>query len=61
MKDLRPFRYFLGIEVAYGPLAIYFLDKYIADVLTYATLIDSVTVDTPLQLHQNCHQRWVSH
>ncbi|XP_058185841.1 uncharacterized mitochondrial protein AtMg00810-like [Rhododendron vialii] len=52
MKDLGPLRYFLGIEVASSPQG-YLLgqSKYIIDILHRACLMDTKTIDTPLELH----------
>ncbi|XP_020249462.1 uncharacterized protein LOC109826854 [Asparagus officinalis] len=53
MKDLGHLRYFLGLEVAYGPRG-YLLSqqKYIYNLLARAELTNDQIADTPLQLHQ---------
>ena len=52
MKDLVPLRYFLGNEIVSSRKG-YLLSqyKYKVDILQQAQLIDTQTVDTPLQLN----------
>lgn len=53
IKDLGSLRYFLGLEIAYGP-QVYLLSqqKYTIDLLICATLTDDTIIDTPFQLNQ---------
>lgn len=52
MKDLRPLRYFLGIEVAKSAKGyILSQSKYATDIIQKARLIDLKTVEIPLELN----------
>jgi hypothetical protein len=52
MSDLCPLRYFLGIEFSSTPSGIYLSqEKYIQDLLACSSLIDTRTIETPLELN----------
>ena len=52
MKDLRHLSYFLGLEITHFTDGLYITQvKYTSDLLSQAGLIDSKTVDTPVELN----------
>ena len=52
MKDLRHFSYFLGLEITHFTDGLYIIKaKYTSNLLSRAGLIDSKTVDTPVELN----------
>ena len=52
MKNLRHFSYFLGLEITHFTDGLYIIQaKYTSDLLSRAGLIDSKTVDTPVELN----------
>ena len=52
MKDLEHLNYFLGFEITHSIYGLYITQaKYASDLLSRAGLIDSKTVDTPIELN----------
>ena len=52
MKDLGRLSYFLGLEITHSTDGLYITQaKYASDLLSWAALIDSKTVDTPVELN----------
>ena len=52
MKDLGHLSYFLGLEITHSTDGLYITQvKYASDLLSIAGLIDSKTVDTPVELN----------
>ena len=52
MKDLGHLSYFLGLEITYSTNELYITQaKYASELLSRARLIDSKTVDTPIELN----------
>ena len=52
MKDLGYFSYFLGLEITHSTDGLYITQaKYASNLLSRAGLIDSKTVDTPVELN----------
>ena len=57
MKDLRHFSYFLGLEITHFTYGLYIIKaKYTSNLLSRAGLIDSKTVDTPVELNAHLTQ-----
>ena len=55
MKDLGHLSYFLGLEITHSTDGLYITQaKYASKLLSRVGLIDSKTVDTPVEL--NAHQ-----
>ena len=52
MKDLGHLSYFLGLEITHSTDGLYITQaKYASDLLSRAGLIDSKTIDTPIELN----------
>ena len=52
MKDLGHLSYFLGLEITHSTDGLYITQaKYASNLLSQAGLIDSKTVDTPVELN----------
>ena len=52
IKDFRHLSYFLGLEITHSTDGIYITQaKYASNLLSQARLIDSKTVDTPVELN----------
>ena len=52
MKDLGHLSYFLGLEITHSTNGLYITQaKYASELLSPAGLIDSKTVDTPVELN----------
>ena len=52
MKDLGYLNYFLGLEITHSTDGLYITQtKYAAELLSWAGLIDSKTIDTPVELN----------
>ena len=52
MKDLGHLSYFLGLEITHSTDGLYITQaKYASELLSRAGLIDSKTVDTPVELN----------
>jgi hypothetical protein len=51
MSDLRPLRYFLGIEISSTPEGFLSQEKYIQNLLNRVSLTDHRTAETPMELN----------
>jgi hypothetical protein len=51
MSDLRPLRYFLGIEISSTPEGFLSQEKYIQNLLDRVSLTDHRTAETPMELN----------